>query len=113
MSFKSIGISSCEGLNQLWRERLDKLNLTTLLERRVRGDFIEMLKIQEDFVCLGSDLFGWTVAARSKTLRFTTRETDFFAQRFLCYWNKLLADIKCSELVTSFKSRIDSFRVNS
>ena len=42
--------------------------------------------------------------------RFTTRETDyFFAQRVLCYWNKLPADVKCSESVTSFKSRIDSF----
>ena len=28
-----------------YRERLDKLKLTTLLERRVRGDLIEMLKI--------------------------------------------------------------------
>ena len=32
-----------------YRERLDKLNLTTLLERRVRGDIIEMFKIQEGF----------------------------------------------------------------
>ena len=56
---------------------------------------------------------GRTVAARSKTHRFTTRETDFFAQRVLCYWNKLPADVKCSESVTSFKdkSRIDSFRL--
>ena len=87
-----------------YRERLDKLNLTTLLERRVRGDL-------KDFVCYGSDLFGCsgrTFAARSKTHRFTTRETDFFAQRVLCYRNKLPADVKCSESVTSFKSRIDS-----
>ena len=64
-----------------YRERLDKLNLTTLLERRFRGDLIELFKIQKDFVRYGSDLFGHsaqTVAARSKTRRFTTRETDFF-----------------------------------
>ena len=39
-----------------------------------------MLKIQKKIVCYGSDLFGHsgrTVAARSKTHRFTTRETDF------------------------------------
>ena len=41
-----------------YRERLDKLKLTTLLERRVRGDLIEMFKIQEGFVSYGSDLFG-------------------------------------------------------
>ena len=32
-----------------YRERLDKLKLGTLLERRVRGDLIEMFKIQEGF----------------------------------------------------------------
>ena len=41
-----------------YRERLGKLNLTTLLERRVRGDLIELFKIQKDSVCYGSDLFG-------------------------------------------------------
>ena len=41
-----------------YRERLDNLKLTTLLERRVRGDLIEMFKIQEGFVDYGSDLFG-------------------------------------------------------
>ena len=92
-----------------YRERLDKLNLTTLLERRVRGDLIEMFKIQEGFVGYGSDLFGRsgrTVAARSKTHRFTTNETDFFAQRVLRYWNSLPPLVKVSESVTGFKSRL-------
>ena len=80
-----------------YRERLDKLKLTTLLERRVRGDLIEMFKIQEGFVSYGSDLFGRagrTVAARSKPHRFTTNETDFFSQRVLRYWNSLPALVK-------------------
>ena len=97
-----------------YRERLDKLKLTTLLERRVRGDLIEMFKIQEGlfeqivlFVSYGSDLFGCagrTVAARSKA-----HETDFFAQRVLRYWNSLPALVKASESVTSFKSRLVPF----
>ena len=65
---------------------MDKLKVTTLLERRVRGDLIEMFKIQEVFVSYGSDLFGRAgrkVAARSKPHRFTTNEADFFAQRAL------------------------------
>ena len=89
-----------------YRDRLYKLKLTTLLERRVRGDLIEMFKIQEGFVSYGSDLFGragrTTVAARSKPHRFTTNGTDFFARRFLCYWNSLPALVKASELLTSF-----------
>ena len=39
-----------------------------------------MFKIETDSVCYGSDLFGRsgrTVAARSKTHRCTTRETEF------------------------------------
>ena len=98
-----------------YRERLDKLNLTTLLERRVRGDLIEMFKIQEGFVGYGSDLFGRsgrTVAARSKTHRFTTNETDFFAQRVLRYWNSLPPLVKASESVIGFKSRLDAFRLS-
>ena len=39
-----------------YRDRLDKLKLTTLLERRVCGDLIEMFKIQEGFVSYGSEL---------------------------------------------------------
>ena len=48
---------------------------------------------------LGMDLFG------------RLGRTVFFAQRILCYWNKLPADVKCSESVASLKSRIDSFRL--
>ena len=45
---------------------------------------------------LMTDLFGRdgrTVAARSKPHRFTTNETDFFAQRVLRYWNSLPARV--------------------
>ena len=64
----------------------------------------------------GSDLFGRagrTVAARSKPHRFTTNETDFFSQRVLRYWNSLPALVKASESVTSFKSRLDTFRLSA
>ena len=43
--------------------------------------------------------------------RFTTNETDFFAQRVLRYWNSLPALVKASESVTSFKCRLDAFRL--
>ena len=63
----------------------------------------------------GSDLFGRagrTVGARSKPRRFTTNEIDFFSQRVLRYWNSLPALVKASESVTSFKSRLDTFRLS-
>ena len=70
-----------------YRDRLDKLKLTTLLERRVRGDLIEMFKIQEGFVSYGSELFGRagrTVAVDqsligSPLMRLTSLPRGFFA----------------------------------
>ena len=102
-----------------YRDRLDKLKLTTLLERRVRGDLIEMFKIQEGFLSYGFDLFGRsgrTVAARSKPHRFTTNETDFFAQTrgFFVTGTASLHLLKQASQcpVTSFKSRLDTFRLS-
>ena len=76
-----------------------------------------MFKIQEGFVDYGSDLFGRahagrTVSAKSKPHRFTTNETDFFAQRVLRYWNILPPLVKVSESVTGFKRGLDAFRLH-
>jgi hypothetical protein len=39
------------------KERIVKLGLTTLLERRTRGDLIEMFKIINNFVSNGQSMF--------------------------------------------------------
>ena len=77
------------------------MNLTTLLERSVRGVRRSLLKCSKS----KKTLFAMALIC------LDTRETDFFAQRVICTWNKLPAEVKCSESATSFKSRIDSFRI--
>ena len=106
-----------DGLGLLtYRERLDRLKLTTLLERRMRGDLIEMFKIVNHHVNYGSGLFNnlsgrLNVAARVQNSKPTKNKTDFFAQRVILFWNRLPYSVKSNcPNVDSFKSKLDSFR---
>ena len=48
-----------EGMGLLsYRQRLQRLRLTTLLERRMRGDLIETFKIINGFVNYGHNMLG-------------------------------------------------------
>ena len=48
-----------EGMGILsYRQKLPRLRLTTLLERRMRGDVIETFKIINGFVNYGHNMFG-------------------------------------------------------
>ena len=49
-------IVGCEDLS--YKERLDKLKMTTLLERRMRGDLIEAFKILNGFTDNGGSWFN-------------------------------------------------------
>ena len=105
-----------EGIGLLtYRDRLERLSLTTLLERRMRGDLIETFKIVSGLADYGAGLFnrsrsGRKLIARSSRTRFTTQKSDFFSQRVLHYWNKLPENVKSSPSVNSFKNRLDNFR---
>ena len=47
-----------EGIGLLpYRQRLQRLRLTTLLERRMRGDLIETFKIVNGYVNYGHNMF--------------------------------------------------------
>ena len=88
--------------------RLYELKLTTLLERRMRGDLIETFKVVNGHVNYGSNLFGHSrtgrhLVARACTSKLTNNKRDFFAQRVLKYWNKLPGNIRNSPTVNSFK----------
>ena len=64
----------------LW---LQRLRLTTLLERRMRGDLIETFKIINCFVNYGHNMFGTNTAYRTRNPNVTSHhplrsEHDFF-----------------------------------
>ena len=99
-----------------YKERLERLNLTTLLERRMRGDLIETFKITKNLSNYGSEFFNISprtenLLARQISKTKSTKQLDFFSNRVLFYWNKLPAHVKNAASINSFKNRLDKFRI--
>ena len=104
-------IDGMSGLN--YKQRLKSLGLTTLLERRMRGDLIETFKILQGFNNYGKQFFNLS----ERTGNLVSRERrlsniDFFGQRVMNYWNKLPEHVKDKTSVNSFKNGLDKFRSN-
>ena len=98
-------------------ERLKSLTLTTLAERRMRGDLIEAFKIIRGFVNYGQNLFNLSISGLnilSKITKTTSPDRrDFFSERILKYWNILPKNVKMSESVNSFKANLESYKKRS
>lgn len=96
-----------------YKNRLKKLGLTTLLERRARGDLIETFRILSGIADYGSSLIKLSHSGRNLISRPGDQNTfkySFFSRRVIYYWNKLPSDIKNAETVNQFKNRVDKFR---
>ena len=103
-----------------YEDRLKKLNMTTLEERRTRGDMIETYKILTgvDQVCTDRDFFvldrgDETTRTRGHSLKLikprhrTYKRTMFFPSRVVNRWNQLPEDVITSTSVNVFKNRYD------
>ena len=102
-----------------YSERLDALKLTTLAERRIRGDLIETFKIFSNLVDYGSNIFkasrsGSNIVSRInlaidnsnvKNIRKT-----FLSERVLPFWNALPISVKNSSSVNDFKINLEVFK---
>ena len=84
-------------------ERLEKLGLTTLEERRARGDFIETF--------FENRVYGGNIRCHRQTLQKLQvnkeKRINFFSQRFVNGWNNLQENIIKSTTVNQFKNRFD------
>ena len=94
-----------------------RLNLTTLEERRTKGDPIHLYKIKFDFnrvkfakklinapkISTRSSLLNMVVPNISKT----AQRENFFTYRTIPIWNKLPASIHSATSVNKFKNRLD------
>jgi hypothetical protein len=106
------------GLQDLsYKQRLESLGLTTLLERRMRGDFIETFKILNGFTNYGTEFFNVSprtgnLVAREISKTKSTKQLDFFSNRVIHYWNKLPLNVKNSTSVNNFKNNLDKFRIH-
>lgn len=108
-------VSQCRGLN--YQERLKITGLTTLEERRNRGDMIEVYKISKGFTKLDKNkLFQFKSNERTRghSLKLAKHRSkleirkNFFSQRVVNQWNNLPGSIVDSDSVNSFKNKYDS-----
>ena len=99
-----------------YKERLSELKLTTLLERRARGDLIEVFKIftnQSNFN-YGKDIIKFsTYGGMNIVLKGNNSLTNKFQVRVHKYWNKLPDDVKLSANVIDFKINLEAFKSNN
>ena len=98
-------------------DRLTSLNLTTLAERRMRGDLIETFKITRGFVNYGQHFFNMS-RSNLNILSQVTKTTslarkDFFSERVINYWNILPNSVKMSPSVNSFKANLENYKAHS
>ena len=102
-----------------YEERLDFLGLTTLQQRRERGDLIEAYKILTakekvdygQFFQLTSDehvLRGHSLKLFCKRSRLEVRR-NFFSNRVVRPWNMLPQSVVEAPSVNAFKNRLDHF----
>eukprot|EP00116_Pleurobrachia_bachei_P010562 sb/3470824/ len=92
-----------------YEERLKELELTTLLERRMRGDLIEAYKIITGKVRYGQDLFRLSRSG-ANILKDSKGDSVLF-NRCANYWNKLPATVKEAPSVIAFKARLEKYKV--
>ena len=108
-----------KGLRNLsYEERLVSVGLTTLKFRRTRGDLIETFKIMKNIDKVDSTQFfslsnnphlrGHSLKLFKARVKFTVRQ-NWFSQRVIDLWNKLLQSVIDAPSVNSFKNRLDSW----
>ena len=101
-----------------YEERLERLNLLTLEERRNRSDLIELFKISRGLSAIPWNLFfradnsertrGHSRKLVKESFRLDIRK--YFSQRVLSRWNRLSEDMVTAGAVATFKRRLEEFR---
>ena len=104
-----------------YEDRLKALGLTTLEERRVRGDLIEVYKMTHGLTNIDFSQFfslnpgGPGTTTRGHQLKLvvpqvrTDRRKNFFSVRVIKHWNKLPAEVVNSPNLNIFKTRYDNY----
>lgn len=113
-----------DGLSNLeYRERLERLQLATLVFRRKRGDIIEMYEHFHtyDKYTLASSFKPRTRLSRQHRFQLhvpttkdgtTGAQSNFFFQRTSKIWNNLPRYVVEAENVNEFKNRLDDHLIN-
>ena len=91
-----------------YRTRLKILQLTTLLERRMRGDLIETFKILSGKVDYGQTLFR--VSRSGANILKDKRSARILSNRVANYWNKIPQSVKDTDTVSTFKAQLEKYK---
>ena len=113
MSFRELHFQqqadlNCVNLNCfiIYKDRLKKLRITTLIEHRARGDIIELFKI---FLCsYGSSLFKFSRSGINIVVTKNASNMNTFQIRVAKYWNKIPDDVKLSADVDKIKIKLEN-----
>ena len=93
-----------------YEERLKKLSLPTLKYRRLRGDMIEVFKLQAslrlDMKCY-TNTRGNSLSLTRQHVRYDLRKYGF-ANRVCSAWNALPEKVVTAPTLNTFKNRIDA-----
>jgi len=102
-------------MNIPYDERLAKLKLWSLEDRRVRADLIEVFKITRGYSSVTLETF-FKIDSASITrghkwkLKKKRMNTDlrhhFFSDRIINWWNTLDDEVVCATSVNAFKNRL-------
>ena len=109
-----------EGFGKLsYNERLRRTRLTTLKERRIRGDMIETFKMVKGISKVDyTKFFSISVNNRTRGNFYklekkqcnTNIRSSFFSQRIVNHWNGLPEEVVSAETVNTFKNRLDNWK---
>lgn len=105
--------------NYSYEDRLKYTGLTTLEDRRTRGDLIEVYKFMHRFNTVNKDIFF--TMSKNKITRGNSYKLEkgrsrldirkhYFSQRVVNYWNCLPEDVVGALSVNSFKNKYDSYK---
>ena len=99
-----------------YENRLKHLGLTTLLERRARGDLIETFRIVSGIAKYGSNLFKISRNGKNLVSRPGDQNTykhGLLSRRVIAYWNKLPLHIRSVKTVDAFKNNLRNFKIKN
>jgi hypothetical protein len=111
--------------NKSYGERLKELGLTSLEDRRLRGDLIQFFKTDKNFnkidwyhpIELNPSAYtsGPAGATRGQhklyrqLIKSCPARHNFFTNRLIPYWNALPSTVKNAQSVNDFKNKLDEF----
>ena len=111
-----------EGIGLLpYSDRLSALELTTLAERRIRGDLIETFRIISNLVEYGPDVFRVSRSGNNivSNINLNINKSNvrnirksFLPERVLPFWNALPISVKNSSSVNDFKINLQVFKLD-